>query len=696
MMKNESDLLLRLCKRVAGTVSDALADHQLLERFVVQRDGAAFAALMERHGPMVLAVCQRALNDEQLAEDVLQATFLILARNAAAIRNRQSLGSWLHGVALRLARKAKADAARAGRGDTRPDHEPPPCPAVEASWREVRQILDEELQRLPENYRLPLVLCYLEGRTRDEAAAELGWTLSRLKGLLERARERLRSRLIRRGLAPAVAGSAILVDTALAAPVPPLLAVATLRAALRLASGEALDICGVSKTVVSLVGGFRVMGSKKLALMLVLALGLGVLGAGSGLLVWRAMAAGSAGEPVASPPVKQPDKVRDHAVKPVDDRKAIIGLWRVESMLLNGKDFDNKEGAEQKGALWRFTEDAFTVEIAMADEQVIYAEHAYKLDPTKTPKTLDAFPVPEPGQPVSLRHRQRAMVYALDSDTLKLCQRTNSKSEVPEHPTEVLSKGGSETLLYTLKRVPPEQVKPKLLVEEQPKEKPNGDTSGKDSQHPQDAGPPETYFGIDPRLNEPGWYVLAWLLHNKSVQRELKLTPEQITQVEEAATAIFKQNGDEVQKVQRESPKWDAAVRFDLYHAALKKIQSQCLKAFGKELIATLKPEQVRRLVQIQRQRRDATVFNDPDVEKALLLTAEQCREMQTIVNDFSKEWIAEWSKISGLGFDPELWKTKRELAIAKVVAVLNDEQKKKWRDLIGAPFAVKLASEEP
>src|SRR5205085_11226932 len=127
-----------------------------------------------------------------------------------------SLASWLHGVALRLAGKARADAARAARGDTRPPPDPPPGPAAQASWREVRQILDEELDRLPESYRLPLVLCYLEGRTPGEAAAQLGWTPGRLKGLLERGRERLRDRLIRRGLAPAAAGAMLLTETALA------------------------------------------------------------------------------------------------------------------------------------------------------------------------------------------------------------------------------------------------------------------------------------------------------------------------------------------------------------------------------------------------------------------------------------------------------------------------------------------------
>jgi RNA polymerase sigma factor (sigma-70 family) len=292
MVKNSVDILLRYLRTVAAAhveqAERGQTDRRLLERFVRAHDEAAFAALLERHGPMVLGVCRRALRNEHLAEEVLQATFLVLARSAGAIRKQQSLAGWLHGAALRLAHKARAEAARAARGDRRPRPEPPPGPAAEASWREVRQILDEELQRLPQSYRLPLVLCYLEGWTRDEAAAQLGWTPGRLKGLLERGRERLRGRLIRRGLAPAAAGAMLLAETALASPVAPLLAVMTLRAALRLAAGASLGDCGLSGTVIGLSrGGLGIMGSKNVSLLLAITLALGILSSGAGVLSQR-------------------------------------------------------------------------------------------------------------------------------------------------------------------------------------------------------------------------------------------------------------------------------------------------------------------------------------------------------------------------------------------------------------------------
>jgi hypothetical protein len=177
------------------------------------------------------------------------------------------------------------------------------------------------------------VLCYLEGRTRDEAAAQLGWSSSRLKGLLERGRERLRGRLIRRGLAPAAAGAALLADSALAAPVPPLLAVATVRVAIRLAAGETLRACGLSRTVIGLTeGGLGVMGSKKIVLVLVFVVGLGLIGTGAGLLAQRTGSDTSAGNAESAVPATSPrDGVRVDGDKPKkrmpeDDKMVAIKL----------------------------------------------------------------------------------------------------------------------------------------------------------------------------------------------------------------------------------------------------------------------------------------------------------------------------------------------------------------------------------
>jgi RNA polymerase sigma factor (sigma-70 family) len=180
------------------------ADAELLRRFVAGRDADAFAALVGRHGPMVLGVCRRVLRHPHDAEDACQATFLVLARRAAAVRRPGSVGCWLHGVALRVARRLAADAARRRAVEAPAPPDVPPA-AVEVTWREVQAVLDEELARLPERYRQPLVLCYLEGRTQAEAARLLGWGPGTFRGRLDRGRMRLRDRLTRRGLGlPAV------------------------------------------------------------------------------------------------------------------------------------------------------------------------------------------------------------------------------------------------------------------------------------------------------------------------------------------------------------------------------------------------------------------------------------------------------------------------------------------------------------
>src|SRR5262249_26855177 len=149
--------------------------------------------------PMVLAVCRSVLRHAQDAEDACQATFLVLARKATTVRKPHSLAHWLHGVAYRLAARARAERDRPH--DRRNTDRPPANPLDELTGRELHQILHEELARLPESYRLPLILCYLEGEPQDEAARQLGWTVTTLKGRLNRSRNLLRRRLRRRGLA---------------------------------------------------------------------------------------------------------------------------------------------------------------------------------------------------------------------------------------------------------------------------------------------------------------------------------------------------------------------------------------------------------------------------------------------------------------------------------------------------------------
>jgi HlyD family secretion protein len=233
----------------------ALSDVQLLERFRIDRDPgaeAAFEAIVRRHGPMVLRVCRGVLRDEHAAEDALQATFLILARRSASIRKQNSLASWLFGVARRVATRAHAERCRRATHErrgaimSRTISESSPAPA------ELMPEIQEELDRLTEKYRSPVILCYLEGLTHEEAASRLSVPVGTVKTRLSRARGRLRGRLLRRGLAPAGLGMTVAgrADTTISQCVVD----SIVKSAVAVAAGRA---AGVSSSVTALVEGVQ-------------------------------------------------------------------------------------------------------------------------------------------------------------------------------------------------------------------------------------------------------------------------------------------------------------------------------------------------------------------------------------------------------------------------------------------------------
>jgi RNA polymerase sigma factor (sigma-70 family) len=288
MAKAVPSPILQLVRRIVLDQRVRESDRDLLERFDGQRDEAAFHALVLRHGPMVLAVCREMLGNEADAEDAFQATFLILARKSPSIRKAASVGSWLHGVAYRTALKARAQSATRQQKESR-------VPARQASepdgvaWREIRQVLHQELSGLAERYRAPLVLCYLEGKTQDAAAAQLGMATRTLKERLERGRSLLRARLVRRGLGPA----AVL----LAAAWPFTTAFACLPAALVSRTGKVANLFVAGQTgatpvnVAALTEGIlNTMLLTKIKVASVVLLLIGLLGAGVGLLTHRTQA----------------------------------------------------------------------------------------------------------------------------------------------------------------------------------------------------------------------------------------------------------------------------------------------------------------------------------------------------------------------------------------------------------------------
>ncbi|HTI51942.1 MAG TPA: sigma-70 family RNA polymerase sigma factor [Planctomycetaceae bacterium] len=185
-----------------STEVDGMAprDADLLRRFADARDPQAFETLVRRHGPMVQGVCRRVLGNVHDAEDAFQAAFLVLARKAALLQNPDRLVNWLYGVAFRVARKARQKALLRDARDRLSQDMSIPGELLDLEWQELRSVLDDELNRLPEKYRAPLVLCYLCGKTNAEAAEQLGWPGGSISARLAKAREALRRRLNRRGL----------------------------------------------------------------------------------------------------------------------------------------------------------------------------------------------------------------------------------------------------------------------------------------------------------------------------------------------------------------------------------------------------------------------------------------------------------------------------------------------------------------
>jgi RNA polymerase sigma factor (sigma-70 family) len=283
--------------RATRAVAEA-SDAELLSRFADRHEEAAFTGLLRRHGPMVWAVSRRVLPDPQDAEDVFQAAFLLLARKADSIRKRESVGSWLHGVAHRLALQARARGSRRRAHEKRAADMRDTGPGSEAVGREVREALDRALQELPECYRAALVLCYLEGKSHQEAARQLGCPLTTLRSRVARGRGMLRGRLMKHGLTLSAAGlAALLIAGSAPAAVPPLLAKAVLKAARPYAVGQAATTLCSARVAELVEGGLRTMAVRKVKTAAVVLL-IGLL-AGAGALAHGGRPAGEKHEPPA-------------------------------------------------------------------------------------------------------------------------------------------------------------------------------------------------------------------------------------------------------------------------------------------------------------------------------------------------------------------------------------------------------------
>jgi RNA polymerase sigma factor (sigma-70 family) len=310
-------------------------DRQLLELFAANQDDLAFATLVRRHGAMVLGLCRRVLGHEQDAEDAFQAAFLVLAQKASSVRWQDSVGHWLHEVAYRIALRVKTSGARRRAHEREAEEMARPESMARASWRAFCSILDDELELLPQKYRAPLVLCYLEGQAQAVAADRLGCSEATLNRRLAEGRERLRLRLARRGITLSAALLAVgLSGEPTTAAVPALLAASTARAVTLAATGQ--KAAGLSATVLSLAAGaMQPLTTAKAKLGPTLLLALSFL-AGAGLLAYPSLAArspeqqeGDGGKAPGSPAQSSGDK------RPTDDEALPDGaLARLGSLRL--------------------------------------------------------------------------------------------------------------------------------------------------------------------------------------------------------------------------------------------------------------------------------------------------------------------------------------------------------------------------
>jgi RNA polymerase sigma factor (sigma-70 family) len=329
-------------------------DTELLQRFAAHRDEAAFSALVRRHGPLVLGVCRRVLHNTHTAEDAFQATFLLLVRKAGSLAYPEKLSSWLHGVACRVAGKARA---REARRRTCEESVPVPAPALPdqgPDWRDLRVVLDEEINRLPARQRDAVVLCYLEGQTNAQAALRLGCPRGSVATLLSRARERLRQRLSGRGLALSAGLAGAWLARAEAAELPAPLTRATVEAAIQCAAGGLRAAALASSPAASLAKGVvRMMFLKKLKVTFALFLVLVAL-AGTG--------ASLTGRPTQQPAQQSGDS-RDFTLREALKRSLKHAGFRVR----------------QEGAAWRISLSGVDVPVAqrIAAQRVHNTEVAY-------------------------------------------------------------------------------------------------------------------------------------------------------------------------------------------------------------------------------------------------------------------------------------------------------------------------------
>jgi RND family efflux transporter MFP subunit len=317
MARRKLTELARYLHRITvSSNGNGLTDAELVERYVCYRDEAAFELLLWRHGTLVHNVCRRILLREEDAEDAFQATFLTFVRKAHAIGRRASVASWLYKVAYRIALEARARRQKIAGRERHGEESLAVQPSIDPAWDELRSVLDEELSRLPERLRRPIILCYLEGKTNEEAARELGCPTGTVFSRLSRGRDMLRNRLVRRGVTLSTATlMTVLTERAAEAVPAATLVQTTLRAALHFADGGAVGGSVSTQATALAEGVLRTMFVTKIKLAALVVLCVGLLATG-GVLTRDALN--------AAPQPEAQKKAPTEIARKDEDKKATV------------------------------------------------------------------------------------------------------------------------------------------------------------------------------------------------------------------------------------------------------------------------------------------------------------------------------------------------------------------------------------
>jgi RNA polymerase sigma factor (sigma-70 family) len=396
-----TDVLRYICRLANDERSNEQSDGDLLQQFVAKRDEGAFARILQRHGPLVFGVCRQLSCDAHDAEDAFQATFLVLARKAMSIHKQSSLAAWLCRVAVNIARTARTSASQRRKHERQAFRMSQSSPIKEAPVRDWQPLLHEEVDRLPEKYRLPVVLCYLKGNTHDEAARQLGWPLGSVKGRLARARDLLRTRLARRGLTLSGGGlAAALTQSTAMSQVPPALLGHTLRVALSFAASKAIPAGAISGQALALAkGALQTVSTTKLVSMLVVTF---VIGA---VCFAAALGPDTGGDAkLDGPPAAKGDLPEKKGAPVEDDMKQLQGTWRLVAMEQGGKAVDPENFGQSTRWTFSGTKGSWRSGLRGLNGNIA-------IDPAKNPKRIDV-------------NRQNGLMlhglYELKGDTLRL------------------------------------------------------------------------------------------------------------------------------------------------------------------------------------------------------------------------------------------------------------------------------------